>query len=175
MSIQARLEKFHASGGSIREINSQSLEEVDLVAGRMRQTLMDVLGEEKGGAMYSMEWLKERLLWHLDPKKTVAKLFLSLNRAQHITGHAIARIEQGGDGAAFGYFSTIFVESESRRQGIANALLLQVENWFIEKKMPKIIYNTAEGNSKLIDLFQEHGYAITAKESEMVQLTKPLP
>jgi hypothetical protein len=39
-------------------------------------------------------------------------------------------------------------------------------------KMLKAVYNTAENHTKLIRLFESHGYGITHRESEMVQLTK---
>ena len=41
----------------IRAIDPQSRAEVELVASRMRQTLVEVLGEEVGGNMYTMDWL----------------------------------------------------------------------------------------------------------------------
>jgi GNAT superfamily N-acetyltransferase len=171
---QQRLEKFRLAGGSIREIDPQSEIEIDLVSSRMRQTLIDVLGEEKGGSLYTMEWLRQRVLWHLDPKSTQAKIFLTRNQNGNITGHAIARIEHADDGTKYGCFSTVFVEAKSRRQGIAHALLLRVEQWFVENQMPKSVYNTAETNTKLIDLFKEHDYKITDAQSEMVQLTKEI-
>lgn len=161
-------------GVTIRDLDPNSCEEIRLVAERMRQTLIDVLGQEKGGSIYTLERLVDRVLWHLDPKNTTARVILSENQDGRITGHAIARIERGEDGVSYGYFSTLFVESESRRQGIATALMSQVEGWFREKQIPKIVYNTAHDNAKLIDLFHKHGYCITHQESEMVQLTKPL-
>lgn len=159
---------------NIREIDPKSDEEVNLVAERMRQTLVDVLGEEKGGSMYSMEWLQARVRWHLDKKNTTAKVLVSENAVGHITGQAIARIEFGGDGVPYGYFSTIFVEPESRGCGIGTAFLNWIERWFVDLQLPKIVYNTAESNSRLIKLFCEHGYSVTDVQSEMVQLTKLL-
>lgn len=158
----------------IREINPNSEFEVELVAKRMRQTLIDVLGEEKGASMYTMDWLKQRVLWHLDSKNTIAKIFLTVTPDERISGQAIARIEYSEDRNPFGYFSTIYVEPESRQQGVATSLLVCVEQWLIKMKMPKIIYNTAESNSKLIRLFREHGYVVTDAQSNMVQLTKQL-
>lgn len=162
------------TGGHVRELNRSSNAEIDLVAQRMRQTLVDVLGEEQGGSMYTMEWLKARVLWHLDETVTIAKIFLSETQDGKITGQAIARLEQADDGASYGYFSTLYVEPAFRRQGLATSLLVCVENWFAEKSMPKIIYNTAQSNSKVIDLFCKHGYVVTHAESDMVQLTKHL-
>lgn len=158
---------------NIRELNPDSKEEISLVASRMRQTLVEVLGEERGTALYSIDWLLERVRWHLDPSKTTAKVFLPEN-ANIITGHAIARIEYGDDKLPYGYFSTIFVEPSSRNRGVANALVGHVESWLRQMKMPKIVYNTAKGHAKLIRLFERNGFQITAHEDEMVQLTKLL-
>ena len=38
-------------------MNADADDEVALVARRMRLTLMEVIGDEEGQAMYSMEWL----------------------------------------------------------------------------------------------------------------------
>jgi len=158
----------------IREIDPDSASEITLVASRMRQTLIEVLGKENGSTLYSMDWLLERVKWHLDPKQTTAKIFLAESPRLEIIGHAIARIEKDDEGNSYGYFSTIFIEPASRNRGTANALLLHVEDWFRQMKLPKVIYNTAENHSKLIRLFEKNGYQITARELEMVQLTKSL-
>lgn len=140
----------------------------------MRQTLVEVLGEERGTALHTMDWLVDRVRWHLDAEQTNAKVFLMVSANGEIKGHAIARIEYEGDKKAFGYFSTLFVEPESRNKGLANALVAHVEVWLRNMGMSKIIYNTAENHSKLIRLFERHGFKITHQESEMVQLTKVL-
>lgn len=63
----------------------------------MRQTL-EVLGEEKGGNMYRMDWPIQRVLWHVDPSQCVGQVFLSEDRDGRITGHTIVRIERDHDG-----------------------------------------------------------------------------
>jgi GNAT superfamily N-acetyltransferase len=158
----------------IREINHHLESEISLVAARMRQTLVEVLGEEKGSALYTMDWLVSRVKWHLDSTKTNAKVFLIKNADNEIVGHAIARIEGGEGQENYGYFSTVFIEPNSRDQRMASALIKHVEKWLRAMQMPKVVYNTAENHKKLIRLFDHHGYQITHKESEMVQLTKPL-
>jgi GNAT superfamily N-acetyltransferase len=155
----------------IREIDPKSNAEIQLVAQRMQQTLVEVLGEEKGKSMYTMDWLVERVRWHLDSKNTDGRVFISESQSGEITGHAIARIDHG---SSFGYFSTIFVEPSSRRHGVATRLMKHVEGWFSERKVPKVVYNTADNHLALIGLFKAHGYDITHSESEMVQLTKIL-
>lgn len=155
----------------IRRIDPQSESEVGLVARRMRQTLVEVLGEEKGGSMYTMEWLIHRVWWHLDPENTNGRVFLQENQDGDIIGHAIARIDHG---SSVGYFSTIFVEPSSRRLGLATGMMKHVENWFAENRVPKIIYNTADNHTALIGLFSSQGYKITHAESAMVQLAKIL-
>ncbi len=119
-----------------------------------------------------MDWLVSRVLWHLDTSQTVARIFLLENSELQIQGHAIARIETDENENKYGYFSTIFIEPKSRNVGLANTLLIHVESWFREMKMPKVIYNTAENHTKLIRLFERNGFQITDKQSEMVQLAK---
>lgn len=153
----------------IREIDPAFECEVHLVAQRMRQTLVEVLGKERGESMYTMEWLIDRVRWHLDQTKTNGKVFLSENQKQEIVGQAVARIDFASD---FGYFSTIFVESKSRKCGVAKALISHVENWFLQNQISKIIYNTAQNHLAIIHLFESQGYLVTHRDSEMIQLTK---
>ncbi len=156
----------------IREIDKLSASEVELVAARMRLTLVEVVGPGRGASMYSLDWLRDRVLWHLDSGNTNAKVFLSENQQSEITGQAIARVEHDEVCNPYGYFSTLYVDPKFRRIGVATQLLLKVENWFRSLEMPKINYNTGSENSKLIDLFKKHGFIITFSEGEMVQLTK---
>lgn len=171
---ECRLQEFKSGGGKIRELNPQDDTEILLVAQRMRQTLIEVLGEVRGSSMYSLEWLIQRVQWHLSLENSIAKVFLSENVDGRITGHAIARIDSDHEEKCYGYFSTIFVEAEYRRHGIATSLMASVENWFRERGIQKIVYNTAGTNSKLIRLFVADGYVISLRHGEMVQLTKVL-
>ncbi|MBS2032162.1 MAG: GNAT family N-acetyltransferase [Deltaproteobacteria bacterium] len=123
----------------IREIDRGSSEEVELVASRMRETMVKVLGVERGTTMYSMDWLVQRVRWHLDPENTNGRVFLAEEPSRKIVGHAIARIDPAEAGHAFGYLSTVFVEPRMRNQGVATLFLEHVERWFREMKMPKII------------------------------------
>ena len=158
----------------IREINALSAAEIGLVAARMRQTLVEVLGEEQGTTLYSTDWLLQRVRWHLDPKQTVARIFVAEDAEARLIGHAIARIEHDADGHTFGYFSTVFVDPPSRSRGVATALIRHVESWLRSKRTPRITYNTAANHVKLIRLFERHGFQITLRSGEMVQLTKEL-
>ena len=63
----------------IREINPNSNDEIALVASRMQKTLIEVMGEKRGSNFYSMEWLVERVQWHLNPERT-AKIYLIENK-----------------------------------------------------------------------------------------------
>lgn len=155
----------------IREIDPQSETEIKLVAQRMRQTLVEVLGQQQGEAMYSMDWLIDRVRGHLDSNNTEGRIFLSENEDGEIIGHAIARIDHG---SKFGYFSTIFVEPKARNNGIAHSLVNHVESWISGRCMPKIVYNTSEKHTAILNLFKSMGYEITHSESAMVQLTKVL-
>ena len=43
----------------LRPISLADTVAIDLVAERMRATLIEVEGEDAGGAMYSMDWLRD--------------------------------------------------------------------------------------------------------------------
>lgn len=158
----------------IREINPDSENEIRLVAARMGETLVEVLGPEKGASYYSSEWLIDRVRWHLDKNNCEAKVIVSGEEDQAICGHAIARLEKDEENRLFGYFSTIYVSPQSRGKGLALNMMEYIEQWFISHKMKKIIYNTAENHHRLIKIFLRRGYEITHRENEMVQLTKNL-
>ena len=153
---------------TIREIDPDSAVEIRLVAARMRQTLIEVLGEERAIALYSMDWLVERVRWHLDATGPAAKIYLTEGEQGEITGHAISRVEQDENGQPYGYFSTVFVDPSSRKQGIASLLIQRVESWLESRGMPKIVYNTGAHNAAVIRLFERHGFRITYGGGEMV-------
>jgi GNAT superfamily N-acetyltransferase len=157
----------------VRPMALSSHAEVELVATRMRETLVEVLGQERGVALYTMEWLRERVLFHLDPAKSTATVLLSENQAGHVTGHTIVRIEEEA-GRKIGLFSTIFVEPDARRAGVAASLLMCGEAWMVQQRVAEATTYTSDANVKLINLFQKHGYRVTGAESEMVRLARPL-
>jgi GNAT superfamily N-acetyltransferase len=158
---------------NIRDININSEEEILLVASRMQSTLVEVLGEVKGKSLYSMDWLTERVQWHIDliPK---AKILLLENETGNILGHAIVRDEQVESGNRFAYFSTIYVVPASRGKGLAKDLMNAVEKWCEDQEINIVRYNTAIDHPVIIKLFKNNGYQVTHEENEMVQLTKEL-
>jgi hypothetical protein len=155
-----------------RIIRWERTEEVELVAARMRETLIEVLGEEAGGSLYSMEWLKKRVLWHIDPDSSTGEVFLSEDGTGHITGHTIVRMECDESGKSIGLFSTIFVEPESRNQAVATNLLARGEEWMTDHGLTEAVTYTARHNTKLGNLCFSRGYAITDTGEGYVRLTK---
>lgn len=57
----------------IRPIDPLSSSEIEWVATHMWLTLMEVLGDQQGGSMYTMDWLRERV-----PEKSMVVLAKSL-------------------------------------------------------------------------------------------------
>jgi GNAT superfamily N-acetyltransferase len=157
----------------IREIDAGSEMEIDLVATRMRATLEEVLGEERGREMYSMEWLRDRVRFHLDPARSTGAVFVAED-GEAIVGHTIVRIERDDDAGPFGLFSTTYVAPSHRRAGVAKLLLARGEAWMRAHAMSSAATDTSESNTKLIQLFEQHGYAITLRAGTMVRLTKSL-
>lgn len=160
---------------SVRPLRRDTDVEVNLVAERMRLTLIEVLGHETGAEMYSMDWLRARVRWHLDPAQCTGEVFVA-EAADAIVGHTIVRLEPSDDGELAGLFSTIYVIPEARRRGVADALIQRGEAWFASQHMTTLGTSTSVTNSRLIALFEKHGYAIVlhVPESRMVHLSKTL-
>jgi GNAT superfamily N-acetyltransferase len=159
----------------IREIDHTSTREIDLIAQRMRLTLLEVLGEKTGGSMYTMDWLKQRVMFHLDPAQSTAQIFLA-EECDEFFGHCIVRIDHDDSGKEIGLFSTTYVAPDFRRLGIADALLIRGEQWMIEHGMTEALTYTSDSNTKLINLYRKHGYEVTVTDAEkqMIGMTKIL-
>jgi GNAT superfamily N-acetyltransferase len=164
----------------IRSLSPSDRAEIEWVARHMRQTLVEVLGAERGEVLYSLEWLRQRVLWHLDSAQCMGRVFLLQAQAGDRVGHCIVRIEREEQGtergeeqrAEFGLFSTTYIEPQFRRLGAASLLLQHGENWMLEQGMRSAATDTAEENLGLIRTFEKHGYSITVRENEMVRLSK---
>ncbi len=162
------------SGGEVRvrPLEPASPAEIDLVAHRMRLTLCEVLGEKRGAAMYTLDWLRDRVRWHLDPERA-AEVYLAESPSGQLDGHAIVRVEEEDD-ATFGLFSTIYVDPAARRRGVATALLRAGEAWFTARALTTAVTYTDQHNHKLIELFGRHGYGLSPATSDMVRLARSL-
>jgi GNAT superfamily N-acetyltransferase len=161
-------------GYRIRPIDPTSETELELVAGRMRLTLNEVLGEQAGTALYSMEWLRQRVLWHLSPANCTGQVFLAEDADGTIVGHTIVRIDADDAGTPIGLFSTTYVVPEARRRAVASNLLLAGEAWLIGHGVTTAVTDTSAMNIKLIKLYEKHGYAIIDTQEDMVRLSRAL-
>ena len=158
----------------IRTIRAAETDTIALVAARMRLTLMEVVGEEEGAAMYSLEWLVDRVHFHLDPARSTGAVFVSEDDVGAILGHTIVRVEADEAGAPVGLFSTTYVDPASRLLGIADQLLEVGEAWFRAQGLPAAMTHTSAKNDKLIRLYQKRGYRIVAEHPPFVRLWCPL-
>src|SRR5438034_4585227 len=93
----------------IRELDPLAEQEINLVAQRMRDTLIEVEGPDVGAALYSMDWLRERVRWHLNLQTALAKVFLAVQDDGKVIGHTIVRKEVDPQGSPYGLFSTTYV------------------------------------------------------------------
>ncbi len=137
----------------------------------MRETLGEVLGEERGEAMYSLAWLEDRVRFHLEPSRTAAVFVVETE--EQVVGHTIVR-EESEDGELYGLFSTIFVLPDHRRREVARALVTHGEDWMRDKGLVRAATNTSSTNEKLIRLFEGQGYTIVLRVDNMVHLSRAL-
>lgn len=157
----------------IREIDRNSPREIQLVAQRMRETLVEVLGEEVGGEMYTMEWLIDRVMFHLDPTRCNGAVFVSEDSGE-ISGHTIVRVEQDEAFGEIGLFSTTYVIPAARRQGVAALLLARGEQWMRSQGTTRAVTYTDADNTPLQELYQSHGYKMIDMPKNFVALSKRL-
>lgn len=176
----------------LRAISLADTAVIDLVAARMRATLVEVEGEDAGGAMYSMDWLRERVRWHLDGR--AAEVVVAQDISGNIVGHTIYRVESEAAtdpgpadtigetprAARFGLISTTYVLPEARRLGVAQRLLHRAEAWFVEQHALTSCTWTSATNTPLIALYAGNGYVEVERapnqltRTPMVRLAKPL-
>lgn len=157
----------------IRPIDRNSEREIELVAMRMRDTLVEVLGEERGGAMYTLEWLIDRAKLHLDPVNCTGEIFLAVDDSGEIVGHTIVRLEKDDTGQ-FGLFSTIYVVPSARGGGHAKSLIAQGEEWFNGHGMLRLYTYTEENNEPLKRLFCAMGFHVAEIKDEFAILMKTI-
>lgn len=157
----------------IRKLNHASTSEIELVAERMRATLEEVLGLERGHTMYTMEWLIERVRQHVHGDLQ-GEVLLAEDRTGQIIGHTIVRVESGRNGEMIGLFSTIYVVPAYRRQTVAAQLIQAGEAWMTAQALRTFATYTSATNEKLIHLFRKHGYVVVEEvmEKAMVIIEK---
>lgn len=164
-----------AEGPTIRPLDPGASGEISLVAGRMRDTLVEVLGGERGASMYSLEWLVRRVRWHLDPDQVVGEVFVAEDRQGRIVGHTMVRVAEDEPGRPLGLFSTTYVVPSARHRRVATRLLERGEGWMIAYGLTEARTYTDVDNAKLQALYTERGYTLTPMPEVFVQLAKALP
>jgi GNAT superfamily N-acetyltransferase len=159
---------------STRPLDPDSAAEVDLVAHRMRETLIEVVGTERGQSLATLDWLRARVRWHLDPAACTGAVLLAEDRDGRVVGHTIVRVDAENEDQPVGLFSTTWVAPEVRRRGVADRLLDAGEAWMRGAGMTRGCTWTAHDNHRLIALYNKRGYAIVETTDEMVRLARAL-
>ncbi len=158
----------------IRELRPGASEEIEFVAKGMRQTLIEVLGEERGASMYSMAFLLQRVRYHVDSEEVVAAVYLATDRSGALKGHTMVRIDDDGSGTELGLFATTYVMPAARNHGIASRLLDRGEQWMRDQQMSIAATYTDKENRKLQALYIGRGYDMSPMPNDFVKLAKVL-
>lgn len=146
----------------IRRIERHDDDVVALVAERMRETLVEVLGAERGTAMYDREWLRDRVRAHLDPARLDGAGFVAGDCGTP-DGHLLARPEVE-DGRPIGMIATVYVAPSARRRGVASALFDAGEAWLRARGLAESAYDTALDNAPMLALLAARGYVETRRD-----------
>ena len=159
---------------TLRPLDIAAQGEVELVAERMRATLVEVLGEPRGRDMYSPEWLRARVRWHLDPAAVEGAVTLVETAAHGVAGHVLVRVEDDAVEGRHGLISTIYVLPAARRRGLADALVTWSEDWMRARGLRRAVTYTHPRNVPLHDLLLRRGYELEPMNAEFVRLAREL-
>ena len=107
---------------------------------------------------YSLQWLEDRLRWHLDPTLSCAQVLVATSGSE-IVGHTIFRIEPPISNP-FGLISTTYVLPSARKNGWAAKFLQHAHAWFVSKGARFSGTWTSATNQPLISLYQKCGYSV---------------
>ena len=142
---------------------------IQLIAERMRLTLIQVLGEDRGGSMYEMDWLVDRVRFHMDPTRCTGRIIIAELDELLVAGHTIVRVENKDEGL----FSTIYVAPPHRGRGIGQDLVSAGEHWFRSLRVARMTTYTHPKNAGLIHLFKNRGYSLTPIDDDFVSQRVP--
>lgn len=143
----------------VRLIDPLSSAEIALVANRMLETLVEVEGTERGLQIHSIEWLEQRVRWHLDAAAVTGQVLVAEDAGGDIVGHLICRLDNRG-AVPTGLIATAYVLPAFRRSGIARDLVDRAHHWFRAQGAALTSTWTSGTNSRLISLFEKFGYQI---------------
>jgi len=146
---------------------------VRLLAERMRETLVEVLGPERGGSLYTLAWLENRVLEHLEPILGPSRVLLAREPEATVVGHSLLRTDDW-QGERVGLVSTTYVLGSFRRQGVGRRLLRAAEAWFADNHLPVSSTVTEPANQKLINLYLGEGYHLETVNQNFVRLSRRL-
>ena len=120
----------------LRALDPRAPAELEWVAQGMQATVIEVEGKAIGRSLHSLDWLRERVRWHL--AHPCAAVWLVLD-GERILGHSIVRAEgQGAD--RHGLVVTTYVLPAARRRGIAQQLLDHDEAWMRGQGLTRVAH-----------------------------------
>lgn len=151
---------------AVHRVEPDDAATIDLIAQRMRLTLVEVLDETRADEMFDHPALLERVRWHLDrsdPDRR-AEVFVALLDGD-VVGHTMLRVDDV-DGERLGLFATTYVTPPARRAGAASALLLAGERWMRAQGMTVAATFTDARNDRLLAFYAAHGYECRQLDQE---------
>lgn len=163
---------------TVRIVAPNDAETIELIAQRMRLTLVEVLGAARANEMFDHSELVGRVHWHLDRSEPdrAAEVFVAEDATGWIVGHTMVRRESGEpfETEPVGLFATTYVEPRARRTGVASALLGRGERWMRERGLSIASTFTDPDNFRLRALYVRHGYHWTCVDDTWIRATKTL-
>ena len=123
--------------------------------------------------MYTLEWLEERVRWHIRAETCPGAVFVVGTPAQDWLAHCIVRASEGVTDE--GLFATTYVRPEARRRGIAGGLIEHGEVWMAHQGFRTARSYPHPDNRPLQALYRARGYTLQREDDAFVSLSRALP
>ena len=141
---------------SIRDINSNDHNEIDLVVNRSMQTVLETIPEFEGKSEnalkiwpnFTFDQMKDMFVKNYGNPEHRTILVVD-NDSQKVAGHAICSVKKDDNNDKYGFCFSRFIHFDYRQKGLATSLLKEQEKWWKQQGVKYILAQTHETNFKL--------------------------
>ena len=150
---------------TLRTINRDSSEELDLVTKRVMETVLETIPEFERDSNKALEAFPN--FTHEQMREMLKSVF---NNPDHellvaenketsdVIGHSIFSLKTDKDGKRFGFCFSRYVVPKFRKRGVASELIKYQEYWWLKGGATYAFAQTHQQNIKLQALFEKHGF-----------------
>lgn len=151
----------------VRAIYKNSKEELDLITSRAMDTVLETIPEFEGNpdlahkafSNFTHEQMSE--MFQNTFSSSDHEMYVAEDKQTHqILGHSIFSVKEDEEGKKYGFWFSMYVAPEFRKNGVASALVGEQENWWKSKGVECVLGHTHAKNMKLQSLIKRLGFVL---------------